>query len=149
MWSWRRRGTSARRKVAQLLNHDPSCESFEIHLLPHPPMQDSEVANVCGQKPNLSCKVYSRKHAFKMEFGWMARNQVRSGRTLNEKTYTIISLWYEGSWYWTSSHLLGEKCHTHLKKDPWKVNRKLSILHSIGTPNSGPRDPEMNPDCKG
>ncbi|EGW11828.1 hypothetical protein I79_023294 [Cricetulus griseus] len=36
----------------------PYCKSFEVHLLPHPPMQDSEVVNVCVQKPNLSCKVY-------------------------------------------------------------------------------------------
>lgn len=89
MWPWGRRGTSVRRKAAELLSQGLPVKA-EVHLLPHSPMHDSEVANMCVQKTNLFCKVYSKNLASKkMEFGWTSRNQVRSGRTSNGKPYNL------------------------------------------------------------
>lgn len=145
MWPWGRRGTSVRRKAAELLSQGLPVKA-EVHLLPHPPMHDSEVANMCVQKTNLFCKVYSKKHAFK-KWNLAGHQEIRCTVEGHQMKNLIISLGCEGTWDWVISHLLKKSIHLSKLKDryPWGVNRKISMW----IPNTGPGDTEVSPDCTG
>lgn len=77
-----------------------------------------------------------------MEFGWTSRNQVRSGRTSNEKPYNLPRVQRNLG---LSDLSPAEKKSIHLSKlkdrYPWGVNRKLSMRI--------PGDTEVSPDCTG
>lgn len=125
-----------------------SCESSEVHLLPNPPMHDSEVANMCVQKKkHLFFKVYSRKHAFK-KWNLAGHQEIRYAVGGHQMKNLIISLGCKGTWDWVISHLLKKKSiHLSKPKDryPWGVNRKFSMR----IPNAGPGDTGVSPDCTG
>lgn len=127
MWPWGRRGTSVWRKSCPAPKPRSSWESSEVHLLPHPPMHDSEVANMCVQKTNLFCKVYSREYAFK-KWNLAGHQEIRCAVEGHQMKNLIISLGCRGTWDWVISHLL--------KKNPYTSQNLKTDIHGELTESS-------------
>lgn len=80
---------------------------------------------------------------------WTPRNQVRSGRTSNEKPYNYNLPRVRRNLGLSDLSLAEKKKSIHCSKPkdrhPWEVNR----MFSMQIPNAGPGDTGVSPDCTG